>query len=180
MVSGALARAGRAAHASQADALDTALIAHYRRAQTVEEASALLAALGNSIGASVLPVIDGALRDLREPIRIAAAQALRLAEGKEIDSLLEAAITNDQAPSVRGAAIFAASFRRPIGPAICDALMRAAKSDPAEFVRARAIGLLRQNVSATPQIGDTLAWIADHDSDPGVRRLARQALMPDR
>ena len=136
----------------------------------------LLAALGNSAGPSVTPVIENALRDTSAPVRAAAARALRLAAGSEVDSLLSAVITGDHDPGVRAAAIFAVSFRHPIGSVLGEALVRAAKADPVEYVRSGAVTLLRQNPDAFARIAETLEWIAEHDSKPGVRRLAQEAL----
>jgi len=62
MVSGSLAHAGRAAHAAEAESLDAVLIEHYRKAQQAEELCGLLAGMGNSSGAAVVPVIEAALR----------------------------------------------------------------------------------------------------------------------
>jgi hypothetical protein len=175
ITSGALARAGRAEHLAEADALDEALIARYRKTHEPRELSDLLAALGNSVGPSVLPVIREALRDPRVPVRAAAARAMRLAEASDIDRLLSATITDDRDPEVRAAAIFAASFRRPTFP-IGEALQQAAKDDPVEYVRCDAVVMLRQNPNAYPGVAETLTWIAEHDSKSGVRRLAREAL----
>jgi hypothetical protein len=176
ITSGALARAGRAEHPVEADTIDAALIARYRKARQVRELSDLLAALGNSVGPSALPVIEDALHDFRNPVRAAAARALRLAAGPEVDRLLSATITSDDDPGVRAAAIFAASFRRPIGPLLGEALLRAASADSVEYVRSDAVTLLRQNPDASQRIAETLAGIAEHDAKPGVRRLAREAL----
>jgi hypothetical protein len=176
MASGALARAGRAGHRAEADKIDRALVERYRKAQQAGELSDLLGSLGNSIGASVLPVIEDALRDPRAPVRAAAARALRLATGPDIDGLLSATITGDQDSGVRAAAIFAASFRHPLGPQLGEALVRAAKSDPAESDRSSAVSLLHQNPEAAPDVRETLAWVVQHDAKPGVRRLAQEAL----
>ena len=78
-------------------------------------------------------------------------------------------------PAASAAAIFASSFRHPLGRAIAAAILRAAKSDPEEYVRNDAIGLLRQNPTAAPGIAETLTWIASHDPKPGVRRAAQDA-----
>lgn len=176
MVSGALARAGRAEHPAEADTIDAALIARYRKVREVRELSDLLAGLGNSVGPSALPVIEEALRDPREPVRAAAARALRLAPGPEIDRLLSATITSDHDPGVRADAIFAASFRRPLSLQLGEALVHAASADPIDYVRSNAVMLLRQNPEASPRIAETLAWIAENDAKPGIRRLAREAL----
>jgi hypothetical protein len=175
ILGGAVARAGRRDHPSEANAIDSALIVRYRSAGEVRDISDLLAAFGNSVGPSVLPVIESALHDARALVRAAAARALRLAEAPEVDRLLSALITGDSDPHVRADAIFASSFRRP-SAAVFEALQQAARGDPAEHVRSNAVSLLRQHPDACPGIPDTLAWIAQHDTKPGVRRLANEAL----
>jgi Lipoprotein amino terminal region len=175
LASGALARAGRSEHRAQADAIDAALIARYRKAQSIGELSDLLAGFGNSVGPAVLPAIEESLRDPRPTVRAAAVKGLRLAEAPEVDGLLSATITADADPEVRGTAIFAASFRTPT-VSLGEALQQAARGDSAEYVRAKAVGLLRQNSLAFPGVSATLAWVAEHDDKPGVRRLALEGL----
>jgi hypothetical protein len=176
MVSGALARAGHSEHAIEANEIDAALIARYRRAQEGRDACDLLAGLGNSVGPSALPVIEEALSDPRTPVRAAAARALRLATGPEIDRWLSAAIASDADPAVRADAIFAAGFHRPLGLPLVDALLRVARGDSVDYVRSNAITLLRRNSDASPDIAKTLAWVAINDPKPGIRRLASEAL----
>lgn len=177
IIGGAVARAGRKEHPAEAEAIDTALIDRYRKAREVPEVCNLLAALGNSVGPSTLRVIEQALRDPRDPVRAAAARGLRLALEPEVDGLLAAAITVDSDSQVRAAAIFATSFRRPTST-LTEALIQAAKSDAAEYVRSDAISQLRAHPEASPDILTTLAWIAEHDPKPGIRRLAREGLAP--
>lgn len=136
----------------------------------------MLGAFGNSVGPSVVPFIEEALRDSRIPVRAAAARALRLAPGSEIDHLLATVITSDGDPVVRSDGIFAAGFRRALSSQLAEALVHAAKSDPADFARSNAIALLRRNPTASPDIGGTLSWIAANDAKPGIRRLAGDAL----
>jgi hypothetical protein len=176
MIGGALARAGRAEHPAEADALDAALIQRYRRAQKVQERCDLMAALGNSIGPAALPVIQEALRDAQGAVRAAAARALRLAPGAEIDDLLSTAMTSDSDPDVRSSAILAARFRHPLSARLGEALLRTARMDTVDSLRSSAITLLRQNPDSSPHTAETLAWIAGNDPQPGVRRLATQAL----
>jgi len=97
------------------------------------------------------------LRDAHDPVRSTAARSLRLAIGPDIDALLAAAIASDADPGVREAAVFAASFRHPVGDVIGEALVQAAKADPMDYVRSAAISLLRQNPSCSPRIAETLA-----------------------
>jgi hypothetical protein len=176
LVSGGLARAGRKEHPDEADRIDAALVARYHKAGDLRERFDLLAALGNSVGPSTLPVIENTLHDAHDPARLAAARALRLVSGPEVDGLLSRTITSDQDPGVRFAALFAASFHHPIGPVLGEALVQAARADPVEYVRSRAITLLRQNPDASPRIAESLVWIAGHDPKPGIRRLAQEAL----
>jgi hypothetical protein len=176
MISGALSRAGRSAHPDEANAIDAALVALYRSAPDIRQAVEVLSALGNSVGPSVVPVIREALRDSRVLIRAAAARALRLAPGSEIDEVLATVIGSDGDPVVRADAIFAARFRRPLPLPIADALLHAATADPVDHVRSEAVALLRQNPTASPGIPETLTRVADHDSNAGIRRQAKEAL----
>ena len=175
-VSGIVARAGRAESPVEAEAIDTALIARYRKARGIEEMTELLGGLGNSSGPQAVEVITEALRDGRDAVRAAAARALRLAPGPGVDRLLAATLTSDSHPLVRADAIFAAGFRRPLSPEIGEALRAAAKDDPIGYVRSNAVALLRRNPGVVPGIAETFAWIAEHDSKPGNRRLAQEAL----
>jgi hypothetical protein len=179
LVGGGLARVARSSHPAEAEQIDAALLRRYRKATDVGDVSELLAALGNSIGLSTLPVIQEALGDARQPVRAAAVRALRLVRGADIDALLAAAITSDPDPHVRADAIFAAGFRRPLGAQLGVALLRAARADSVDSVRSHAVGLLCRNQDAAPRITETLAWIAENDTSPGVRRLAQQALPPE-
>jgi hypothetical protein len=109
-------------------------------------------------------------------VRAAAARALRLAPGAEVDRLLSATITSDRNPGVRASAILAAGFRRPLGSQLGEALLRAASADPVDYVRGDAITLLRRNPDASPRLAETLAKIAQTDAKPDIRRLAGEAL----
>jgi HEAT repeat protein len=176
LISGAVARAGRVAWPGEAEAVDAALVTRYRKARDTEDMIELLGGLGNSVGPQAVKVIKEALGDDRESVRAAAARALRLAPGPDVDGLLAAAITSDSHPAVRADAIFAAGFRRPLSPQIGEALLRVAWEDPIGYVRSNAVTLLRRNAGVVPGIAETLVWIADHDSKPAIRRLAREAL----
>jgi HEAT repeat protein len=176
MMSGTLAHAGRSAHPAEADAIDASLIALYRNTRETRQVGELLGALGNSVGPSAVPVIEDALRDSRVPVRAAAARALRLAPGSEIDRLLATVIASDGDPVVRADAIFAARFRRPLPASLANALLHTATVDTVDYVRSNAVALLRQNPAASPGIPETLARIADHDTNPGIRRQASEAL----
>jgi HEAT repeat protein len=196
MMSGALSRAGRQEHGEESDAIDAVLMAMYRDAgrtggdgevltqETNQEKTRewtqarieLLGALGNSAGPSVIPAIEEALNDPQTAVRASAARALRLANGTSIDRLLASVITSDSDAAVRSDAIFATRFRRPMPSPIADALLHAASNDAAKFVRSDALGVLVQNPKASPQIPQTLAQIAESDSDAAIRQQAKDAL----
>jgi hypothetical protein len=176
LTSGAVSRMGRIAHPADADAIDATLIARFRKAQTASELTGLLTAMGNSASASVLPTIKDGLRDSRAAVRAAAARALRLEPGSDIDALLAKTMVADPDSDVRYAAIYACTFRRPIGVQIGEATVHSAKEDTSESVRSAAVSLLRNNPKAVSGIAETLEWVAEHDSKPGMRKLASEAV----
>jgi hypothetical protein len=124
----------------------------------------------------VVPVVEEALHEPAVAIRAAAARALRLAPGSEVDQILATAMINDKDATVRADAIFAARFRHPLAQSLADALIHAAGADPSNYVRSDAIAVLRQNPSASPQIPETLERIAQLDADAGIRRQAKEAV----
>jgi len=176
MISGALSRAGRPEHPAEADAIDASLIALDRDARDTRDKAELLGALGNSAGPAVVQPIQEALRDQSVPIRSAAARALRLLAGPDVDSLLANVITSDSDAAVRADAIFATRFRHPLPAPLADALVNAASADTTGYVRSDAVAVLRQNPTASAQIPGALARIAEADADSGIRRQAREAL----
>ncbi len=176
MMSGTMARVGRPEYPADADAIDASLLALYRGARDTGEKVDVLRALGNSAGPSVVPVIVEALGDSHASVRAAAARALRLAPGSDVDRPLANVMTSDSDPAVRADAIFAARFRRPLPAPLVDALLHDAISDSTDYVRSDAVAVLRQNPEASPDIAETLGRIADRDTSPGIRRQASEAL----
>jgi hypothetical protein len=176
MISGALARAGRPEHPTESEAIDASLLALYRNATDTRDKTELVGALGNSAGSSAIQAIKEGLRDSSSSIRSAAARALRLADGSDVDRLLARAILSDSDPAVRADAIFATRFRHPLASALADALVDAASADKISYVRSDALAVLRQNLAASVRIPEALARIADTDADAGIRRQAKDAL----
>jgi len=176
MISGALSRAGRAEHPREAAAIDDSLIALYRSAHDLRERVELLGALGNSAGSSAVPVVEEALHDSIASVRAAAARALRLAQGSEIDRILATVTASDPAGPVRSDAIFAIRFRHSLSSSLADSLLQAASTDEARYVRSDAIAVLGQNPTASPRIPEILERIAKQDADAGIRRQARETL----
>ena len=176
MISGALSRTGRSEHRAEAEALDASLLDSYRNAQDEQEKVELLSALGNSAGPATLQTIEQALSDPAVPIRSAAARALRLASDSDADQHLAATILNDTEPQVRADAIFATRFHHPQPSILIDALLQAARADKSTYVRSDALAVLRQNLTASPEVARGLAQIAESDADSGIRRQAKVAL----
>jgi hypothetical protein len=121
LASGALSRAGRKNHSEEADAIEAELVARLKRAATVEERKAFMAALGNSAGPRAAAVLRASLKDDREDIRAKAARDLRLVPGPENDALLASLLTQEGSTAVRADALFAMGFRSTIyrDPAGC-------------------------------------------------------------
>ena len=176
MMSGALSRAGRAEHPDQSDETDASLNVLYKNAHDPHQKTELLAALGNSAGPSLIATIAEALHDSNTTIRAAAARAMRLAPGPDVDRMLADVITSDNDAHVRSDAIFAARFRHPLPAVLADALMQAATTDYTDYVRSDAVAVLRQNPTASPRIQETLQQIAQSDADKSIRRQAQEAL----
>ena len=176
MISGALSRAGRPEHPAEADAIDASLIALYLNAKDAREKTELLGALGNSAGPTAARTVDEALGNSSASIRAAAARALRLVPGSDIDRRLATVMLNDSDPSVRADAIFATRFRHPLSLILADALLKVASDDQVIYVRSDALAIVHQNPTASPRIEQTLAQIAESDSDAGIRHQAKDAL----
>lgn len=177
MVAGALARSGRTEHPRDADALDHDMIERYRAAADDDRKLAvLLAGLGNSASPAAAAVIEPAAHDPRPVVRGAAVRALRLVQGNEIDGLLSEAIGGDSDASVRAGALLAAGFHHHSAPALNTAVIEAARTDSADFVRSAAVTLLARAEYSSPHTSETLAWIAANDASPRIRRQAREAL----
>jgi hypothetical protein len=176
LAAGALAKAGRRSHAAESDRIEAALASRFTRATTAEERNELLAALGNSAGPRVEPLLAASLKDARGEVRAAAARGLRLVPGAGADSLLVETLRKDVSPAVRDAALFAISVRVGITSALWDAVLAAARHDPADSVRNRAISLLRNHAARPPQTEAALEWIAQNDRAQAIRRYAGESL----
>jgi hypothetical protein len=173
LMCGALARAGRGEHPAEAEALEAALLARYERGGDGETRINLISALGNAAGPAVQATLERALADASAGVRASAARALRFSPAEDTNALLASRMSEDPDPAVRAAAIFAAGYRS--FDAFAASLAHVATSDRVEDVRAQAVSLLRKE-NASPKVADTLAWVAQHDEKPGMRRLATEAL----
>jgi HEAT repeat protein len=172
-VAGAAARASIQSHPEQAFHVQAALLDRYAACDG-PACLDVLDALGNLGTPAVLPSLEKALHDPDARTRAAAARSLRLVADPAADRLLASAMADDHDASVRSAAIFAVTFR-PIA-AFVDPLGHAARSDPADFVRSDAIGVLASHAGESPRIDRILSSAATDDPKDPIRRLARQAL----
>ena len=169
-LAGSVARAGRADHPTHAAAIERIVIAEAARAHSTDETLDALAALGNLGSSAVLPRLRIAVVADDARVRAAATRALRLVPDAEADRLIATIVRRDHDATVRAAAIFAAGFRK-LDPLV-DALADTAQSDPVEYVRAGAVGLLARNRQLSPRVGRALAYVATSDPKPDLRRLA--------
>lgn len=153
--------------------LETALLARYEKSRGPARVD-LLVALGNLATAAVVSPVEQALRDPSAAVRAGAARALRKVKDPVADRLIAEAMTGDRDPSVRAAAVLAASFR-PIGPLV-ESLAHTVEGDPVDYVRTGAIEAVASHVDESPLVQKALFTAASHDASAGVRRLARQTL----
>jgi HEAT repeat protein len=155
--------------------VEAELIRRYRACRG-EDCTGPLVGLGNLNTPGIVPIVAEALRDPSPRVRAVATGALAAVQHPDADRLIATAMTDDRDPTVRAAAVRAAS-NRPIGP-LADAFAHVVRSDPAEYVRTDAIQAITQHVDESTQIQEALVAAATSDASPGVKRMARQALGP--
>jgi hypothetical protein len=176
LAGGALARAGREAHPIESDAIEADLAMRLSGAKTIEEQKELLSALGNSAGPRAFAAVSAAVKDPREDMRASATRSLRLVPGDATDALLVKTAKEDANATVRAAALFSMSFRFPLAATVWEAVLSVARSDVDANVRNSAISLVRNDSKRPPEAEVTLAWIAQHDALPALRRFAVETL----
>lgn len=164
--------AGRRAHSS-AEIIED-LIARLDAATSEAEVTTLLAALGNTASPAALQAIALRLSEGVQPIRAAAADALRLIPGPETTQLLARALRDDQEPMVRGRAASSLAYH-PASLAMSP-LSHAAKGDQVVAVRAEAVNSLGTIGPKDPAVREVLAFIAANDQDERVRQSAEALL----
>jgi HEAT repeat protein len=100
--------------------------------------------------------------------------ALRLIDEPTVDGRIGEILLGDGDGRVRSEAVFAATYRAldPMLPVLQGALQR----DPESHVRLRVIELLGLRRGESASCDPLLAWAAQHDRDPEVRKAASQAL----
>jgi HEAT repeat protein len=134
----------------------------------------VLAALGNLGTPGIVPSVERALGAADAAERAAAVRALRGVGAPDADRLISKTMTEDTQPSVRAAAVFAATFRSL--QALFPALARAIEQDPSEDVRSAAIEAVAGHVDESAQVDRALAAAASKDRSAGIRRLASRTL----
>jgi HEAT repeat protein len=152
-----------------ADVVDQ-LIHQLEQASTVPEIELYLGALGNTRDGRALPAIAPYAGHVMDPVRQAAAEALRFMPAPTADGLLHAMLQNDPSPEVRSSAIFAAAHRPLAG--YIQLLSTLVVLDPIAGVRAEAIGVVGPLAAEVPAVATALQKAADADPDPAVRESA--------
>lgn len=166
---------GAVATAETAD-LVQALIKALEAAQTPEERTLYLKALGNTGDPRAVPAIVAQLATDNVSVRAAAIWALRFMPGAEVDALLVEALTKDPALAPRQAVVGGAAFRSlvPLGPG----LDRMARAYPDKALRLDIVHLLGVSKDRYPPGLVTLKWVAENDGAADVRQAAQAALKP--
>jgi HEAT repeat protein len=150
------------------------LNARFDSAESAEDRSFLLGALGNAGDRSALGRIESALSDPDPRVRAAAAAALRFIAGPEPEALLARLMVGDPDPAVRRAALSAAAERAPsevLLSAATSELLAAGEID----VRLEAIRVVARSLP-DPKALDALDRVSQSDPSEDIQTAARQAL----
>lgn len=150
------------------------LSARLDRSTDQAEAVTLLAALGNTAAAEALAPIAARLEAPQPALRSAAAEALRLIPGDQVEGLLAGVLAGDEHPGVRARAAYALGYR-PFDLGFAP-LATAARSDTAPAVRAEAVTSIAGAGDGDAEASAVLAWVAANDADANVRRTAQSHL----
>lgn len=158
----------------EAKAIASRLATDLASAQTAEERTRVLGALGNSGSPDAFQGISQSLASDDPVVRGASASALRFVPGAAADALVAKTITSDPNAGVRRAALMAASYRA--YEPIASALESAAKVEPDPAVRVATVATLATLAKEDGQSLILLQWMAQHDADASVREQASKAL----
>jgi hypothetical protein len=168
-----LALGNRARRSESGDQQVDELLARWRDAQTADERTLALQALGNSGNARILPAVEEGLAAVEATVRGAAVVALRFLRTPEVVDLLGQVLSGDADPWVRAQVPFAA--RTQPRQALLPALARGLREDRAAEVRLAILQLLGRGPLDDGTRG-LLGWSAVNDPDPNVQRAARERL----
>jgi hypothetical protein len=175
---GALVERARRRDAAAAAAGSRRLAERFAAASGAGRRRELLAAMGNAQDPTLLPAIEQGLRDEDADVRAAAVRALRLVHAPSVDAAISDRMRRDPSPSVRAAAVTAASFRDPVPYA--EALSALAVNDSHAYVRSAAVSLLGRTLDRAPGAEAALRTVANRDPKQEIRAAARQALQSPR
>ncbi|NOU28419.1 MAG: HEAT repeat domain-containing protein [Polyangiaceae bacterium] len=167
-MAGSLAKEGQDA----TDIVDD-LLAKLAAATTSEQKVLFLDALGNTGDARALPAIRAHLAEGDASVRLAATAALRFQKSDEVDPTL-ALMVRDPEVLVRKAALSAMS-QRPVQKSLVG-LRHVVENEPVKELRKTAIRILARAMDTVPEAEQILAWAAQHDADPEVKKAAEDAL----
>jgi HEAT repeat protein len=151
------------------------IIERFKEATELEERLLFLATLGNTGSSRIVPLIDAVMDDDDHLIRAFAVSALRLVAGAQAEGLILTALRGDVHPEVRRSALMAARYREPA--AYLDALSYVLQQDSSAAVRHAALQLLHDWQYTGLPVSELVRWVADHDSDTEIRKLAQRILV---
>lgn len=139
-------------------------------AQTSEERQIHTAALGNTASPAALQWLSEAAKASAIDERANAIRALRLIHTVEAQQIIAQALTTDPAAEVRAAALFAIEAQ-PLLPFL-QALRHLCEREQEASLRTSAVHILGKGLAETPEADLLLEYVATHDAEPEVRRLA--------
>ena len=172
---GTAARRLRLAADPQAEVIATDLAQRLARAVDLMTRVHVLRACANAADPALIPAIEPYLAAPEDPVRVAAAEALRWVADPKVDALLIERLAIEAAPRVRDALVGAIGVRPP-NSALVSSLARVGQADPDSNVRFEVGKALAAALSSQPEAAVTLAWMAKHDAEPKVRELVAKAL----
>ena len=151
------------------------LLARLGGSDNSAEISSYLRALGNAGDAAALPRIVEFVDHESETVRVSVARALRRISGLDADRYMALLMTKDASAMVRAAALEVAR-QRSASALLTHATETLVMGEPDKSVRGGAVRLAGQWLKASPSLRRALEWAVEHDREPSVRQLAREAL----
>lgn len=137
----------------------------------------VLRGIANSGYAPALSRVRPLLLDADPSTRTAAAEALRLMPGPDVDFLIAAHMGADENQNVRLAALNAAGLREPNDQLVA-AVVDTVENAPDSQSRGKAVRLIERWLPKRPELRGHLQRVAWSDSRDGVRKLAQAAVSP--
>lgn len=157
-----------------AKTLGTVLTHRLETAKSEMRVIEALRAVANSGVDAAFGRVKPYLKDPREQVRVDAVLALGLMTAPEIDAMLVERLTLDTAKKVRLAAVEAMGRRNPNDVLVAGLRENVTTDDP--HVRYRAVEMMIRWLPKRGELLSSVQTVAQNDSEPQIRELAKAAL----